>query len=213
MTRSTTALLRDIGKRPALAEAVRTHEVSPDLKAYPQGWSLAMIEREAFRRYRRDRDEQREQDWEWAVVTVARMNQLSAGAVRAANLLYETQQLAVGDVEHRERVGDPSSADAVGWLWAQTRATALAQAAKAYVEASPEATEARLCVFRALFEVWQPTLDALRVRARPGGSRTNVKGNVIRMNHREVVERVKWALETLAEFFQNHPWSAEEDWD
>ncbi|MCK6440786.1 MAG: hypothetical protein L6Q71_11390 [Planctomycetes bacterium] len=196
MTRTIRKILED-RRRLLTPERQGPAPFSPDHKVYPQGWSWAMIEREAARRYQSGRDAERAQDWTWAVDHRAVRAQLSKEAVRAAHELYEHQQTAIGDVERVEEVAYQGGFSYLGASWAAARSLAIAENAKRYVLHHPKATEARLLVFDLLFDVRQPTLEEVRWQA--GGRRYNAKGKPIRLSQRETADRVVWCCETLAD--------------
>lgn len=198
--KSTTALLRDLSARTTAEAEKAKPEPFLDHKVYPQGWTYAMIEREAARRYRSIRDVERQQDWLWAVDDPTVWRRMSQVARQAAHLFYEHQQRARGDFD---RVEEERSANKgfyyLGESWATERSRAIASTARGYVFTHPEATDARLVVFKELFEVKQPTLELLRFRARVGGGRLNAKGKRICIGQKLMIERIVWCCETLAD--------------
>lgn len=200
MTKASRILREAETRRAQIVEAIKV-EPFRDHRVYPQGWTYAMIEREADRRYRSIRDVERAQDWTWAVDEPAVRYRLSEEAFRAAHALYDHQQAAKGDFDRVEkpRVFVDGSLQYLGRSLAQERSGRLAAEAKAYVRAHPEMTEAREAVFERLFEERQPTLAELRWRARPGGERVNAKGNLMRMKQGDLIERIKWCCEALAD--------------
>lgn len=198
MTRIAATLRKLEQRKLAVAKAIDA-EPCRDHRVYPQGWSYAMIEREAARRYQSSRDIVRKHDWTWAVDEVTVRQRMSREALRAAHVLYELQQTAVGDVDSVEAPRTGPRFYYHGTSARQVVARRATEDAKDYVRAHPEASEARMAVFDRLFDVHQPTLSELRWRARPGGERVNAKGRVIRMNQREVIDRIVWCCEALAD--------------
>lgn len=193
MSRASKAALKALGRE--IEEGPKHEPFSDDHKVYPQGWSWAMIVRESERRYRSVRDVERKHDWTWAVDEPAVYNQMTKEARKAAHELYEHQQTAVGDIE---RVEQPRVVvDGVFYLgssWAQARSEAIASHAKNYVWAHAQATPARLKVFDRLFEVRQPTLTDIRWTGA-----LNAKGKPVYLNQGEVIRRIVWCCEALAD--------------
>lgn len=173
------------------------------------GWSLARIQREAFRRewegfedetrYHPLRDGPRQQDWLWAIDELK--GEMSPEAWQAAKDYYHHQQCALGDRNLPLVViyGGIRSYDA--GYWARERSQGIASAARDYVSSEPQCTPMRLATFTAVFQPAQPTVEWVRVHGRPGGAKLNPKGKLIRMNRRETVDRIRWCAETLAEHF------------
>lgn len=195
-SKSAKAIVEDYKRRQAAIQAEAAPEPFLDHKVYPQGWTYAMIERQAARRYQSVRDVERKQDWIWAVDDPAVWPRMTQEARRAARELYELQQTAMGDVERIEqpRIVVDGGFQYLGASWAQTRAAVIADNAKRHVRAHPQLTAARLRVFEALFDVHQPTLTEIRF-----SGAYNAKGKPIYLNQGQVVRRIVWCCEALAD--------------
>lgn len=193
MTRASKALLRRFA--PVEQAPAQPEPFSHDHKVYPQGWSWAMIERESERRYCSTRDVERKFDWIWAVDEPVVYQSMTKEARRAAHELYEHQQAAKGDVERIER--PRVFVDGMFYLgasWAQARSAAIASHAKNYVWRHPQASRSRLNVFDRLFDVRQPTLTDIRWTGA-----LNAKGKRVYLNQGEVIKRIVWCCEALAD--------------
>ncbi len=200
MSNAAKKILADYARRREIEAEAETPEPFLDHRVYRQGWTYAMIQREAARRYRSVRDEERKQDWTWAINEPVVRKLLTEDAVRNANKLYESKQVASGDIDREEEsVRVDFGFHYLGESWAQERARAIVDGAESYVRAHPEASPARLAVFEHLFDIRQPTLEEIRIHARPDGMQHNAKGKVIRLNQREVIKRIVWCCELLAD--------------
>lgn len=194
MSRTAKAIMRDRQREREEAGLDRPQPFSPDHKVYPQGWSWAMIERESARRYASRRDAERAQDWVWAVDEPVVYRQMTKEARRAAHEFYEHRQAAIGDVERVEDVTFRGGFHFLGASWAQARSAAIAGHAERYVRAHPEATTARMLVFDQLFRERQPTLTSIRFTGA-----YNAKGKAIHLNQLQVIKRIVWCCEALAD--------------
>jgi hypothetical protein len=178
----------------------RLEPFSDDHRIYPQGWSWAHIDRETTRRFQFKHDIERAQDWQWAVDDLKERDRIAPHHAEAAHRLADTLERASGG--WRDQIGagrsDPHAA-----FWDAEVSARVAGSAWQWTARSPDATEARMAVFDALFSWHQPTLAMIRVHGRPGGARYNVKHKPIRMNERETIERVCWCVETVFEFFRD----------
>ena len=167
------------------------------------GWSLKRIQYEAHKRewagfedpstYHPLRDGERQQDWEWVVDRLFRRMEITAAQRDAALTLYEAEQTLRGDAAPDPRGMRLVAVDGESRV---ERAKRISAEANIYVQGHPDMTEMRLATWLCLFRHDKPTLETLRSEAKPPGSKT--KG---RMNQGEVVLRVKWCVQVLANHF------------
>lgn len=167
------------------------------------GWTLKRIQYEAHKRawagyedpstYHPLRDGKREQEWEWVVDRLFRRMEITAAQRDAASTLYEAEQTLRGDA-----APDPRGMRlvAVDGESRDERAKRISTDANIYVQSHPDMNPLRLATFLRLFAHDKPTLETLRLEAKPPGSTT--RG---RMNQGEVILRVKWCVQVLANHF------------
>lgn len=200
--------LRNVPYEPP--RAVGPAPFSPDHRIYPQGWSWAHIERESIRRFQYQHERDLAQGWEWAVDELRAKDRIAHYHAEAAHRLADVLERASGG--WRDQIDGGGRPDPHARLWDAEVSARTAGSAWQWAERSAEASPARLAVFDVLFSYHQPTLAFVRGHGRPGGARYNAKGLIIRMNERETIERVCWAVETVSEFFadrdRGYGWAA-----